>query len=138
MSTLNIVAASNESTVVTEYTPVERNSGSYQSEAALEADFIKMLTEQRYERLTIHSEPELLSNLRKQLKILNDYEFTDTEWNSFFGTYIANANEGIVEKTKTIHVEVVTLLSKSNRKADSCIKLSLDMDEYYEIVDKEN
>lgn len=38
----------------------------------------------------------------------------------------------------TANVEVVTLLSKSNRKADSCIKLSLDMDEYYEIVDKEN
>lgn len=35
------------------------------------------------------------------------------------------------------HCEVVTLLSKRNRKADSSIKLSLDMDEYYEIVDKE-
>ena len=37
----------------------------------------------------------------------------------------------------TAHVEVVTILSKSNRKADSSIKLSLDMEEYYEIVDKE-
>ncbi len=38
---------------------------------------------------------------------------------------------------QSVHVEVVTLLSKSNRKADSSIRLSLDMDEYYEIVDKE-
>ena len=33
------------------------------------------------------------------------------------------------------HVEAVCLLS--NRKADSHIKLSLDMDEYYDIMDKE-
>ncbi len=37
----------------------------------------------------------------------------------------------------TVHCEVVTLLSKSNRKADSHIKLSLDMDEYYGIIEKE-
>lgn len=35
----------------------------------------------------------------------------------------------------TDHVETVCLLS--NRKADSHIKLSLDMDEYYDIMDKE-
>lgn len=34
-----------------------------------------------------------------------------------------------------VHVETVCLLS--NRKADSHIKLSLDMDEYYDIMDKE-
>ena len=33
------------------------------------------------------------------------------------------------------HVETVCLLS--NRKADSHIKLSLDMDEYYNIIEKE-
>ena len=33
------------------------------------------------------------------------------------------------------HVETICLLS--NRKADSHIKLSLDMDEYYDIMDKE-
>lgn len=36
---------------------------------------------------------------------------------------------------ETGHVETVCLLS--NRKADSHIKLSLDMDEYYDIMDKE-
>lgn len=35
----------------------------------------------------------------------------------------------------TAHVETVCLLS--NRKADSHIKLSLDMDEYYDIIEKE-
>lgn len=37
--------------------------------------------------------------------------------------------------SKTCHVETVCLLS--NRKADSHIKLSLDMDEYYDIIEKE-
>lgn len=36
---------------------------------------------------------------------------------------------------QTVHVETVCLLS--NRKADSHIKLSLDMDEYYDIIEKE-
>ena len=36
MSTYNIIAASNESTVVAEYTPESSRSDSFQSEAALE------------------------------------------------------------------------------------------------------
>ncbi len=36
MSTYNVVAASNESTVVTEYEPQSKRSEAYQSEAALE------------------------------------------------------------------------------------------------------
>ena len=114
MSTFNIVAASNASTVVTEYIPEEKKSSSFQSEAELEAEFIKMLTEQGYERLHIHSEPELIANLRKQLEILNDYTFSDTEWRSFFQTYIANANEGIVEKTKTIQEDPVKVLTRDD------------------------
>ena len=46
MSTYNVVAASNESTVVTEYEPQSKRSDAYQSEAALEQAFIKMLEEQ--------------------------------------------------------------------------------------------
>ena len=37
MSTYNVVAASNESTVVTEYEPQSKRSDAYQSEAALAA-----------------------------------------------------------------------------------------------------
>ena len=48
MSFFNIVAASNENTVVTEYEPVKSRSDSYQSEAELEKEFIRLLTEQGY------------------------------------------------------------------------------------------
>lgn len=50
---------------------------------------------------------------------------------------IERALEGDIQAINKIlkHVETICLLS--NRKADSHIKLSLDMDEYYDIMDKE-
>lgn len=59
MSYFNIVAQTTENTVVTEYEPVKTRSDSYQSEAALEKEFIRLLCEQGYEYLPIHSEAEL-------------------------------------------------------------------------------
>ena len=52
----NIVAETNENTVVTEYESVKTRSGNYQSEAALEKEFIRMLTEQGLSLIHI-SEP---------------------------------------------------------------------------------
>ena len=63
MSTFNMVASMNESTVVAEYTPQTKRSDSYQSEAELEKEFIHMLCEQGYEYLQIHEETELIANL---------------------------------------------------------------------------
>ena len=65
MSTFNMVASMNESTVVSEYIPESKRSDSYQSEADLEKEFIHMLTEQGYEYLQTHTEAELIANLRK-------------------------------------------------------------------------
>lgn len=48
MSTYNIVAQSTESTVVAEYIPEASRSDVYQSEAALEREFIRLLTTQGY------------------------------------------------------------------------------------------
>ena len=45
MSQYNIILSTSESTVVTEYEPQKQRSDAYQSEAALEAAFIKMLSE---------------------------------------------------------------------------------------------
>ena len=98
MSTYNIIAASNESTVVAEYTPESSRSDSFQSEATLEKEFIHLLTAQGYEYLSIHDENSLTANLRRQLELLNDYTFTDSEWKRFFIETLANANEGIVKK----------------------------------------
>ncbi|MBR5768320.1 MAG: type I site-specific deoxyribonuclease, HsdR, partial [Clostridia bacterium] len=80
MPYFNIVAQTTENTVVTEYEPVKARSDSYQSEAELEREFIRMLCEQGYEYPRIHTEAELLQNLRVRLSKLNNYEFTDSEW----------------------------------------------------------
>ena len=114
MSTYNIVLSTNESTVVTEYEPQTKRSDSYQSEAALEAAFIKMLVEQGYEYVTIHNSDALIANLRRQLELLNNYQFTDKEWDSFFKSKIANANEGIVEKTRKIQEDYVQNLTRED------------------------
>ena len=114
MSTYNIVLSTNESTVVTEYAPQTQRSDAYQSEAALEAAFIKMLCEQGYEYVTIHNADALVANLRRQLELLNNCRFTDKEWDSFFKSKIANANEGIVEKTRKIQEEYVQNLTRED------------------------
>ncbi|MCM1527626.1 MAG: type I restriction endonuclease subunit R [Bacteroides sp.] len=104
----------NESTVVSEYTPESRRSDSYQSEAELEKEFIRMLTEQGYEYLQIHSERELIENLKYKLEQLNGYDFTDSEWERFFREHIANANEGIVEKTRTVQEDYTKVLKRDD------------------------
>ena len=87
MSYFNIVAETNENTVVTQYEPVKKHSDVYQSEAELEAEFIRMLTEQGYEYINAHSEDDMIANLRKKLEELNDYVFSDSEWERFFKEY---------------------------------------------------
>ena len=97
MTYFNIVAQTNENTVVTEYEPVKVKSDSYQSEAELEKDFIRMLQEQGYEYLQIHTEADLIGNLRAKLEALNNYSFSNNEWGFFFRNAIANQNEGMVK-----------------------------------------
>ena len=98
MAYFNIVAQTNENTVVTEYKSNKARLDQYESEAALEANFIQLLTEQGYEYLKIHSESELVSNLRQKLEELNDCHFSNDEWERFLSESIANKNEHIVEK----------------------------------------
>lgn len=114
MPYFNIVAATSENTVVTEYEPVKARSNSYQSEAELEKEFIRMLTEQGYEYLQIHTEKDLIANLRNQLERLNAYQFSALEWDRFFKNSIANQNEGIVEKTRKIQEDNVQVLKRDD------------------------
>lgn len=110
MAFFNIVAESNESTVVTEYKPSTSRSDAYQSEADLEREFIRLLGEQSYEYLPIKSEEDLIKNLRKKLEELNAYTFSDDEWKRFFNECIANTNDGIVERTRKIQEDYVQVL----------------------------
>ena len=114
MSFYNVVSESEESTVVSEYKSEEKRSDAYQSEEELEKEFIHLLTEMSYEYLPIHNKDELLPNLRKKLEELNNYSFTDTEWEQFYNNCIAGKNDGIVEKTRRIQEDNVQILHRDN------------------------
>ena len=86
----------------------------YQSEAALERDFIAQLQRQAYEYLPITSEAELVANLRRQLEALNKIEFSDAEWQSFFNEKITSANDGIIEKTARIQEDHIQVLKRDD------------------------
>lgn len=107
---INLIAQSNQSTVVSEFTPSPRRAEQYQSEDALEKEFIKQLESQAYEFLKIYEEKDLISNLRKQLEKLNDYQFSDNEWKHFFESEIANSSQWIEEKTSTIQEDYIKIL----------------------------
>jgi type I restriction enzyme R subunit len=108
------IAVSAESTVVAEHVPDAHAESAYQSEAALEREFIRLLESQAYEYLPITSEEQLIANLRAQLEALNHITFSDAEWRDFFENVIAGKNDGIVEKTVRIQEDHVQLLKRDD------------------------
>ena len=80
----------------------------------MEQEFIRLLCELGYERLTIHKEADLIANLRTQLEKLNNYRFTDGEWKRFWDEVLANTNSGILEKTRLIQEDYVQVLRRDN------------------------
>lgn len=124
----SIIAEQPQSTVVARYDAPVRDNSSHQSEAELEKSLIKQLVTQGYEYPSIKNEKELIANMRKQLELLNDYHFTDKEWERFFTANIANEALGIEEKTEMI------------QRKNTGISLELDNGEKKNIhlIDKEN
>ena len=118
MDKISLISENDNSTVLAEYKPLDRVVTSFQSESALEKELINTLVEEGYEYLSIHSENELILNLRNQLEKLNNYQFTDGEWDFFFSKVIANKNDYIIEKTRLIqedYKQEITLDSGEKR-----------------------
>jgi type I restriction enzyme R subunit len=108
------IAVSAESTVVAEFLADTKISSTYQSEAELEREFVRLLEDQEYQYLPLTSETQLVANLRAQLEKLNGIMFSDTEWEQFFTERIAGANDGIVEKTIRVQEDYVQLLRRDD------------------------
>lgn len=119
MTQYNIIAESQEYTVVAEYDHVATPAEAFQSEADLEKEFIRILVEQGYEYLHIHTEADLISNLRAQLEKLNHYHFTDNEWEHFFNECIANKNDDIVTKTQKIQEDYIQVLKRDTGESQN-------------------
>lgn len=118
----NMLISTLESTVVTEYIREDTPVYSYQSEADLEREFIKNLQNQGYEYLIIHNEKELIVNLKDKLEKLNNIIFSEKEWERFFKEKIANKNESIIEKTRTVQEDYIKSFTRDD---GSLVNISL-------------
>ena len=116
------VAISSESTVVAQFDLDPTRQTEFQSEAQLEAEFIKQLVSQAYEYVELTSSDQLVGNLRTQLGLLNQTVFSDSEWNKLFTTVIANSSAGIVEKAALIQENHVHTLERDD---DSFVNVKL-------------
>lgn len=101
------IAESNNFIVLDKYTKfseVNEAPASYQTESALEREFIQDLINQGYENPTnLNTLQAMLENVRVQLQALNDMIFTDGEWARFVEEYLDNPGDNIVDKTRKIH-----------------------------------
>ena len=107
MSQYKTIAESNNFIVLdkfTKYYEVNEAAAVYQTEAALEREFIQDLINQGYENPSNLSTLEaMLANVRVQLQALNSMEFSDSEWSRFVEEYLDKPSDNLVEKTRKIH-----------------------------------
>jgi type I restriction enzyme R subunit len=107
MTQYKTIAESNNFIVLdkyTKYSEVNEAPASYQTESALEREFIQDLINQGYENPTnLNTLQAMLENVRVQLQALNDMVFTDGEWARFVEEYLDKPGDNIVDKTRKIH-----------------------------------
>ncbi len=115
MSDYELIAENTESTVVAKYERVaEVCETGYQSEQELERHLIEQLQRQGYEYLSLNKADGLKENLRNQIEKLNDYTFSDNEWENFYTKEIANISQGIIEKSNTLQNDAIKTLEQDN------------------------
>jgi type I restriction enzyme R subunit len=108
MQHLKPIAESNNFIVLDKYIKIDQEGSSYQSEADLENELIKDLSNQGYEFVSYLNSPEkMLVNIKKQLEELNKVEFSNVEWKRFCEEYLDKPSDNIVDKTRKIHDDYI-------------------------------
>ena len=107
MAQYNTIAESNNFIVLEKYirySELNESTVGYQTEAALEKEFIQDLQNQGYEhRSDLVTMEALFVNVRIQLQTLNNMTFSDSEWVRFIEEYLDKPSDNLVEKTRKIH-----------------------------------
>ena len=106
MAQYKTIAESNNFIVLdkyNKYSEVYETPTVYQTEAALEKEFIQDLINQGYENPNLSSIEAMLANVRVQLQSLNNTEFSDSEWARFVEEYLDKPSDNLIEKTRKIH-----------------------------------
>ncbi|MCU6435354.1 type I restriction endonuclease subunit R [Undibacterium sp. Jales W-56] len=102
------IAESNSFIVLDKYTKEWQVNDSYQSEDALEREFIQDLQNQGYEfQPTLNTPQALLVNVRLQLQTLNNVLFAEGEWLRFVEMFLDKPSDSIVDKTRKIHDDYI-------------------------------
>lgn len=102
------IAESNNFIVLDKYTKSSQISEAYQSEYALEAEFITDLKNQGYEYLPhLNTLDKMLANVRVQLQALNHVQFLDGEWQRFVEAYLDKPSDTSIDKTRKIHDDYI-------------------------------
>lgn len=111
MNTYKTIAESNNFIVLdkyTKYSETHEAAAVYQTEAALEQEFIQDLINQGYENPThLTSIAAMLANVRVQLQALNNMMFTDGEWARFVEEYLDKPSDNLVDKTRKLHDDYI-------------------------------
>ncbi|MGC4018490.1 MAG: type I restriction endonuclease subunit R [Muricomes sp.] len=90
------------------YSLVREAAAVYQTESSLEREFVQDLVNQGYEYLPELTTPvAMLKNVRLQLQILNDVQFTDAEWTRFCEEYLDRPSDNHIDKTRKIHSDYI-------------------------------
>ena len=96
MTDYNTIAETTNFIVLDRYQRDSSVNEDYQSEDALEREFIVDLEAQGYSYAAEVRTPEaMLSNVRVQLEALNDVKFTADEWVRFVEKYLDPASENL-------------------------------------------
>lgn len=106
MAQYSTIAECNNFIVLDEYEKYYSASeppAGYQTEAALEREFIRDLVSLGYEyRPDITTPESLMANARTQIQDLNDVVFTDAEWGRYVEEYLDKPGDTLVEKTRKV------------------------------------
>ncbi|HFO7203902.1 TPA: HsdR family type I site-specific deoxyribonuclease, partial [Escherichia coli] len=70
-------------------------------------ELIQDLQNQGYEFISVKSQSAMLANVREQLQSLNGVVFNDSEWRRFTEQYLDNPGDGILDKTRKIHIDYI-------------------------------
>ena len=108
MTEFNPIAESKNFIILDRYTKILSIGESYQSEYDLENEFINDLKNQGYESLPKTTTPkEMLENVRVQLQILNNMQFSNEEWLRFCEEYLDKPSDNHIDKMAKIHNDYI-------------------------------
>lgn len=108
MNEYKTIAESNNFIVLDKYTKELQLNETYQSEGDLERELIDDLVNQGYEYVSGLNTPQnMLANVREQLQILNNVDFSANEWQRFVEQYLDKPNDNSIDKTRKIHNDYI-------------------------------